>query len=317
MADFFLAPRMVPRTGDDSPASSLLRFVARMSGWHQLSLSLLAGLIAVLSTVPLELQRRIVNEAIGDRNLSLLMWLGGIYAFVLLAQTVSKFCLRLYQGWVSESAIRYCRGHLAGIERRRAAGRVEDARGKAVSVIGPEIDKLGGFVGEGLSQPIVNVGMLLAIGGYMIAVEPVIALFSLLFFVPQFVLVPWIQGHINRLVEARVTMMRELSDSVVAISGNGGADLDGRLGAVYGNRMRIFVLKFLLKAAVTLLNALAPLAVLVIGGILVIRGETTVGVIVAFIGGFDRLADPIRELIAYYRVASQARVQHDMVARWI
>jgi ABC-type bacteriocin/lantibiotic exporter with double-glycine peptidase domain len=50
---------------------------------------------------------------------------------------------------------------------------------------------------------------------------------------------------------------------------------------------------------------------------MVIQGETTVGVIVAFISGFDRLSAPLRELVNYYRVAAQAAVQHRMIARWM
>jgi ABC-type bacteriocin/lantibiotic exporter with double-glycine peptidase domain len=68
---------------------------------------------------------------------------------------------------------------------------------------------------------------------------------------------------------------------------------------------------------VNLLNGLAPLSVLLVGGVMVIEGETTIGVVVAFISGFDRLSTSLRELIAYYRVAAQAAVQHRMIARWM
>ena len=76
-------------------------------------------------------------------------------------------------------------------------------------------------------------------------------------------------------------------------------------------------LKFLLKGAINLLNNLAPLAVLMVGGYMVLQGESTVGVVVAFISGLQRLADPVRELMNYYRVAAQANVQHSMIARWM
>ena len=66
-----------------------------------------------------------------------------------------------------------------------------------------------------------------------------------------------------------------------------------------------------------LLNALAPICVLVGGGYLVIQGETSVGIIVAFISGFDRMSSPMRELLSYYRVASQAAVQHRLIAKWM
>jgi ABC-type bacteriocin/lantibiotic exporter with double-glycine peptidase domain len=61
------------------------------------------------------------------------------------------------------------------------------------------------------------------------------------------------------------------------------------------------------------MNHLAPLSVLMVG-YLVINGETTVGTIVAFISGFERMADPSRQLIAYYRLASESQVQYRLIA---
>jgi ABC-type bacteriocin/lantibiotic exporter with double-glycine peptidase domain len=329
MSDFLIRPRDIPRSGDDTPAASLLRYVWRMSGWHQLTICLLAVITAGLTAIPLELQRRIVDDVIANAELGLLWVLAGLYLLVLLVQGLTKYVLRLYQGWLSESAIRYNRAHLSRIFECRQAGaasRENGEAGQAVSVIGQEVDKLGGFVGEGLSQPCTNLAMLLAVGGYMIAVEPLVALISLVFILPQIVLVPLLQRRINRLIAARVRMMRALGDSLTALpEGEGGpdeggledSDLPRQLDDIYDNRLRTFLLKFGLKAANNLLSALAPLSVLLIGGIMVIQGQTTIGVVVAFISGFDRLSAPLRELIAYYRVAAQANVQHRMIARWM
>lgn len=325
MQNALIRPHEIPRTGDDSPARSLLRYVWRMSGSHQIWICLLALFVAGLSMIPLELQRRIVDEVIVDRNLELLIVLGGVYLAVLLVQGGGKFALRLYQGWLSESAIRYTREHLAQIYECRAPdpeARVEDEiKGQAVSVIGPETDRLGGFVGDGLSQPVVSGGVLVAIIGYMVTVEPLVAVISLVVVVPQILLVPLVQHYINRLIEQRVKMMRALSDSLAELPQDcrdlEDTELSAQLDDVYANRMRMFLFKFGLKALVNLLNALAPLSVLLAGGYFVIEGKTTIGIVVAFISGFDRLSAPLRELIAFYRVAAQANVQHSMIARWM
>lgn len=317
-----IPPRHIPVTGDHTPARSLLRYVWRMSGIHQAWICLLAAVVSVLSMAPLELQRRIVNQAIEGSDLDLLLSLGGVYLGVILVQGGFKYLLRIYQGWLSESAVRYSRGHLAGLRECRAATAEDSGDGRAVSVIGPELDKLGGFVGEGLSQPVVNLGMLIAILGYMLAVQPTVALISLAFLVPQVVIVPVIQRKINRLVEDRVILVRRLGDAVARIGENGNESprrhgTFPQIDDIYQNRMRIFVVKFALKGVINLLGALAPLSVLVAGGYLVIHGQTTIGVVVAFISGFERLADPLRELLAYYRIATQARNQHHLIARWM
>jgi ABC-type bacteriocin/lantibiotic exporter with double-glycine peptidase domain len=187
-----------------------------------------------------------------------------------------------------------------------------------------EIDKVGGFVGEGLSQPVVNLGMLLAIIGYMLVVEPLVAAFSILFLLPQAIIVPAIQVRLNRLIEKRLGLLRDLSDTIVDTRESGQdiedieeSGLQSKLGRIYANRITFLVLKFAVKGIVNILNALAPLTVLLVGGYLAMQGKTTLGVVVAFMSGFERLSDPMRELLAYYRVAAQANVQHRMIARWI
>jgi ABC-type multidrug transport system fused ATPase/permease subunit len=321
-----LRPVRIRRTGDDTPARSLYRYVWRMSGRHQAWLSLLAALVAGLSMAPLELQRRLVNDAVGGEDLWLLGLLGGVYIAVLVLETGLKYLLRVYQGWVSESAIRYTRRHLLGIYQGRRSDPdgdkpgPEDEGGRAVSIIGAEVEMLGGFVGEAVAEPLVNVGMMIAILGYMFVVEPVLAASCLAFFLPQAVAVPVIQRVVNRFVEQRVGLLRDFG-AQVAQPGEGAAEPetadDGKLDAIYGNRIKIYLLNFASKGVVNFFNGLAPVAALVIGGYLVIKGQTSIGVVVAFISGFDRLADPLRELIAFYRLAAQCRVRHDAIARWM
>jgi ABC-type bacteriocin/lantibiotic exporter with double-glycine peptidase domain len=316
-------PRRIPRTGDRSPAGSLWGYVRRMSGWHQVPLCMLAVAVAALSMVPLELQRRIVDGALADRQLDLLLTLAALYLVVVLLQTALKYGLRVYQGWLSESAIRQNREVLAEIhDCRVATGQVLPQRGRAVSIIGAEVEKLGGFVGEGLSQPVANFGMLLAIGGYMVVVEPWIALASLPFLAIQALAVPPLQRMVNRLLERRVRTLRRLGQAIATIGADGSDDRQRAayrrdLRRVFDTRMRIYALKFAIKGLVNLLNHLAPLAVLTVGGYLVVQEQTSIGVVVAFISGFERLSNPVRELVKYYRLTAQARVQHQMIASWM
>ena len=309
-----LRPHRIAQTGDDRPVDTLLQYVWRMSGHHQIWICLLALAVAALSMVPLELQRRIINQAMEEADLERLLWLGGVFLAVLLVSGVLKFALRMYQGWLSESAIRYGRGHLLRLYRQRPEDDDHES-GRAVSIISAEMDKLGSFVGEGFSQPVVNMGMLVAILGYMLVVEPMVALLGAVLLVPQALLVPIAQRRINRLIEDRLNTMRSLSDIIGEHAAHGGAG--EKIDHLYGNRLKTFFVKFAMKGLINLMNGLAPLGVLIFGGIMVIRDETSVGVVVAFITGFERMGNPLRELLAYYRVAAQAAVQHRMIARWM
>lgn len=312
----FRSPRKVRRTGDDGAASGLLGYVWRMSEWHQVWVCLFAVILALIDLVPLELQRRIVNEVVGSQDVPLLLRYGAVYLALILTQQLGKFVLRLYQGWLSESATIYTRRHLLTLYGNQSDPE-NDASGQAVSIVGSEVEKLGGFVGESLSQACVNITMLLGVLGYMLVVEPRIALFALAFLIPQIILTPFLQRKLNRLVEERVSYIRSLGDEISDMSSARRDYCLAVLPQIFSNRMKFFLLKFTLKTLLNLLNALGPLTVLIFGGYLVMQGQTEVGIIVAFISGFERMSGPVRELISFYRQAAQATVQHRMIARWM
>jgi ABC-type multidrug transport system fused ATPase/permease subunit len=310
--------RSLAHTGDVSPARSLARYVWRMSGGHQLAAGALALVVAGLAMVPLELQRRLVNEALGAGDLALLLNLGALYAAVVVVAAAGKFALRLYQGWLAESAVFSTRSQLARLHAHRDEPDEED--GRAVAIIDREVDELGGFVGEGPSTVVVNAGILAAIAGYMLVVQPLVAVVGLAVLAPQAVVVPVLQRRVNRAMETRVALLRELGDRV-AEDGEPQSRTDDslqrHLRRIYDNRLGIYALKYGMKSTTNLLTNSAPLSVLLMGGWLVIEGRTTVGVVVAFLSGLQRLEDPLRELLNVYRLAAQARVRHDMIARWM
>jgi len=144
-----------------------------------------------------------------------------------------------------------------------------------------------------------------------------VAAVGLALLVPQAVLAPLMQRRLNRLMRLRLGLMRAFGNRLAGRSLCAVASGGSILPRIYANRMGIHVWKALTKAALNLLNGLAPLSVLIVGGWLAIEGETSVGVIVAFVSGFQRLADPLRALIGFYRRCAQAGVQHDMIARWM
>jgi hypothetical protein len=69
------------------------------------------------------------------------------------------------------------------------AARVE-AEGVEVSLILSEVKPIGGFIGVSTSEPLLQGGILLSVFGYMIFLQPEIALVSLLVFSPQLIFVP-------------------------------------------------------------------------------------------------------------------------------
>src|SRR6185503_3871471 len=119
-------------------------------------------------------------------------------------------------------------------------------------------------------------GILASIFGYMLYIQPALALFSLLVFSPQFVFVPLLQAAINRRVEARVRISRELSHGIVK-QGSARSAHDPaqwrRVNQVFHLHMGMFKLKFTMNFLMNFTHHAGVAAALVIGGWFVVRGE--------------------------------------------
>lgn len=311
--------RPAPRQGErDAFPNTLISFIWRMTSWRQVVICGLAILVALLNFLPIEVQRRIVDDAITHKDVTALAWLGGLYALLIVLHVGLKYVLFVAQSWIGESAVKHARDDLLAFDDERPETTAA-AAGQTVTVIGSEVDKLGGFVGEHLSQAVVNGTLLLAIVVYMFVVEPLIALYSLAILLPQAILTPFLQEKLNVLVERHLGLVRKLGDQLVEPEPEKPANGTSRrtVAAIFRNRVRFFTLKYGLKSLLNLANALGPMLVLLIGGYMVIQGQTTIGIVVAFVSGFDRLSQPLRELLAFYRVAAQANVQLRMINGWI
>jgi ABC-type bacteriocin/lantibiotic exporter with double-glycine peptidase domain len=182
-----------------------------------------------------------------------------------------------------------------------------------------EVEPLGGFVGESISVPLVQIGALLSVLGYMLWVEPRIAAASLVLYSPQLYVIPKIQGAINRRVQRRIVLVRELGQQIVDAA-DGGETADAReeqyerhINEIYRQRVRITYLSYSVTFLNNLLDHSGTVSVLLIGGWLAIHGRTDLGTVVAFLSGFDKISEPWRELVAFYRRASDARVKYRLL----
>ncbi len=298
----------------EDPPGRLLPYIWRISRWHQIGLGLLALALTFVALVPLELQRRIIDDAIipGDRGM--LLEIALLYLTAIAVHNVLKFIMKWSQGWLAESAVIRARGTLLAHERQlREDGR--KAQGASVSVLGAELDRLGEFIGSGPSRAVANLAMLVGVIGYMVAVNPQLAWISLLLLLPNVVLAPLLQQRLNALTRVQVSTLRDFGDAV--LDGSGPEVTAPMLATLYANRMAFHLWKNVLKTVLGLLGAAAPLSVLVVGGLLVLDGQASAGMIVAFLSGFQRIAGPIRDLLGFYREMAQAGVRYDMVRSWM
>lgn len=295
---------------------TMLGYVVKFTGLHQAGLALLSVAVFLLSAVPLELQRRIVNDVIGKGTFATLFWLAATYAFVAVAEQSLKLVLNVYRGWVAESTVRRLRNGVRGIgvAADLSSGTHADT-GVEVAMILEEAEPIGGFTGISLSEPLLQGGILASVIGYMFYLEPVLALLGLAFFVPQMVFVPLLQLAINRRAEARILTKREISGTIVEGAFPQGHRLeDVPIQRVFELNMGIYKLKYSMNLLMNLMHHLAVAVALCIGGWLAIEGRIEVGTVVAIVGGLGKLNDPWGDLVNWAREFSVVGVKYRLFA---
>ena len=114
--------------------------------------------------------------------------------------------------WVSEDATRGLRRTLEDIQEDASdAG----AAGKHAAMAVAEAEPIGGFVGMAISEPLLQIGILVSVIGYMTYLEPWALALSAGFLLPQMLFVPVMQRAINRRAEKRIRVLRRVSGDIV------------------------------------------------------------------------------------------------------
>jgi ABC-type multidrug transport system fused ATPase/permease subunit len=283
----------------------LFGFVFAVSGWHQLWLAGLSVAVFVLSTIPIEIQRRVVDDALRKGMWDQIVKLVMLYLALALGEGIIKLGLNIYRAWVGEMATKWLRRRVEELLRRVPAGGLQaETAGLEISMLLEEADPIGGFIGLSVSEPLLQGGLLVSVFALMAWIQPWMAFITVALFVPQMVLVPIIQVKINKQATLRIRVLRDLSIAVVAQAGSVGGTGDRQVAdieAAFRINMRMFRLKFSMNFLMNLLHHFAVAAVLGVGGYMVVKGETEVGSIVAFLSGLAKINDPWGDLVDWFR----------------
>jgi ABC-type multidrug transport system fused ATPase/permease subunit len=302
------------------PVRSLYRYIWQASRSSQIFICILTMIIAPLPMAYLELQRRMVDEAVTERNLRLLAMLGAAYLAVICLKSALKYALNMSKGVAIVTVAREIRRRVMTRAAAMPAVAQEPSQvtgATLVSILAAETEDMSGFAGDAFAVPLLSGGTILYVVGYLIWVQPEIALLAIAVYLPQMVIVPTTQHTINRLARLRIRLTRFLGH--VAEHGaerhgnilrNAGRALIDRL---YKVRVWIYLRKYFVSELGNFLASLGPLIVLTVGGYLVITGKTEVGTLVVFISGLQRIADPWDEMVNFYRAISNTSVIYGMI----
>jgi ABC-type multidrug transport system fused ATPase/permease subunit len=178
--------------------AGIFGYVWQTTARHQIWLAALSIVIFLLTMGPLELQRQIVNSALESGSMDRIAWLCAAYAALGLGAGGIKLGFNVFRGWVGESAVRDLRRSVYD-----HAAECEDygdprQEGIDMSIILAEAEPVGDFVGISISEPLMQIGTLITVFGYMAVLQPWMAVFSIGLFSVQVVFIPRLQQAINR-----------------------------------------------------------------------------------------------------------------------
>ncbi|MBV9565414.1 MAG: ABC transporter ATP-binding protein [Bradyrhizobium sp.] len=275
----------------------------KTSARHQLAIAAITIVLCLVITVPLELQRRIVNDALQRHDFHTIGILAVGYFLVAIAQRGIKLAMNVYRSWVSESSTRYLRSTVLGSDRSAGNDWSGSQRGVDISIVLSEADPIGSFVGSSLSEPLLQCGVLASLLVYMTFINSSMALIAVGALTLQMCFVPAMQSAINRRATARILTLRAVSSALN--SSPRAVNTPSRqlqmADHVFALNMGIYKIKHLMNFLINGSVHLSMACVLALGGYLVSIGKIDAGSVVACAAGLSKVSDPWGDFVDWFR----------------
>ncbi|MGD1975013.1 MAG: ABC transporter ATP-binding protein/permease [Desulfobacterales bacterium] len=295
----------------------------------QLLLLLIIVIMVVIRVLPLEMQKRIINEAINLRNIDKLLLYSGFYLAAVFFFSALKYLTNIIQTLITQRTTARMRKDLyhhiltlpLNFFRKTQPGTV-------VNALSTELTLPGNFVGMAVASPVTNILTLLAFAVYLFWLNPFLAAVSLSIYPIIVFLVPLLQKGVNKYNKKRVDAARKFSARIAEsisgiheIHGNGAYRIENRkydtlVDRLLKIRIAWSLYRFAVKTSNGFFTSLGPFLVFLLGGYLAIKGQLELGALVAFLSAQEKLFDPWKELIEFYQVYQDGRVNYDKTMRY-
>ncbi|MBX2884314.1 MAG: cyclic nucleotide-binding domain-containing protein [Granulosicoccus sp.] len=318
--------------------SNLLKYIWKHSRRQQLIVLGVTLLFFPILYLTLELPKWIINDALNDSSLpkqilgqpiDAVTYLAILCLTLLLLVVTSgvlKMRLNTYKGVVGERLVRRLRYNLIQNTLRFPLpyfSRVSS--GELISTVTAETEPLGGYIGEAVALPVFQGGTMITILIFMFMQDWVVGLISMALIPVQGYLIPRLQQQVNKLKKERVRRVRKLSERISeTVAGATEIRLHGtqpytlseysrRLGDLFLIRLEIFKKKYFMKFLNNTIGQITPFMFYLFGGYLVIKGDLTIGALVAAIAAYKDLTSPWRELLNYYQLHEDSKVKYQQI----
>ncbi len=303
---------------------SLFYWVVKGNGKLQVVLLIAILLVVVARVLPLEMQKRIINESIALRQFDHLVLYSIIYLSSVAAASGLKLGINYLQTIIGEKAMVAMRRELyKHILTLPLAFFRKTHPGMVVSSLVTELSTAGSFAGMAIAVPLTNILTLLAMAGYLLWLNTKLALATLGIYPIIVFLLPYLQKKANSANTVRVDLSRKVASQITeSITGIQEVQVHGaysRENSKFGElaellrkvRIRWTFLRFGIKTTNNFFVSLGPFIVFMFGGYLILRGELELGAMVAFLSAQEKLYDPWKELIDYYQVYQDAKIRYE------
>ncbi|MGI9317462.1 MAG: ABC transporter transmembrane domain-containing protein, partial [bacterium] len=318
--------------------NNLIQYIWKYSKRQQITLVIMTLVSFPILYMTLELPKRIINDALGDatrRHSFLGITLDPVPYLVALCLSlltlivitgVLKMRINTYKGTIGERLVRRLRYNLiTNILRFPLPYFSRISSGELISSVTAETEPLGGYIGESVALPLFEGGTMLTILVFMFAQDWVFGLVSVAFIPIQGYIIPKLQHQVNLLRKERVRQVRVLSERIgesvvgaaeIRLHGTQPytlAEFSRRLGSLFKVRLDIFKKKFFMKFLNNTIGHITPFLFYLFGGYLVIKGDLTIGALVAAIGAYKDLTTPWRELLNFYQLHEDSKIKYQQI----
>jgi len=295
---------------------------------------LLAILTIPLTYATLHIPKIIVDDGVLDKSFpkevlgfqlsqaELLAALCFLFLFLNIAAGYLKLKLNILVGYISELGMRDLR--MTVLKFLHKVSNKDIPASQKSQIIIPEMEAFGGFIGEFLTIPVVQVSTLGTVIFFLFEQSALLGGAALLIIPIQAFVMPRFQRNLVRLKKTRIKLVRNFSNIVEQFNGKSFSD-EGDIkfvpkrfyeiitNNILNNRMILFEKKYRLKYFNNIVAKITPFLFYFIGGLLVIRGEITLGTLTAALVAYQQLDAPWRVLIQFYQRWSTTKMQYEQI----
>lgn len=313
------------------------QFIWKYSARQQITLALMTMAYFPALYAMLELPKIIINSAISVSTshqvfgfslnpVEFLVFLCSIYFVMYVVNGLIKLAINIKKGVLGERMVRRLRYELIEQLLRFPIQRFrKTSQGEIVSQITAEAEPLNGYISDALALPLFQGGTMLTILTFMFIQNIWLGLASIALIPLQIFIIPRLQRQINTLNRRRVRHIRQLSEHIgETVSGAQAIRVHGvqryvlanfsmRMDKLFNIRYQLYKKKYLMKFLNNFINQMTPFFFYLIGGILVLEGQLTIGALVAALAAYKDMISPWNELLKYYQIQQDAKIKYEQL----